>query len=359
MASGTLSDYILRSVVWFSIAALVLMLVLLVKIALLRMDLISRTARELRFRDVWQPLLASAIAGETDDLPPLPKGDEILFLKLWNHLHESLRGKAKKRLNVIALRCGMMQHACALLKKENLGSKLLALTTLGHLKDSYAWKDISQLARHPDPLLSLAAARALFQINADAALDDLRRQLAEREDWPTAQLAVLIQENGTERIFAALSETAVGLSDSTRGAELGQLRRMLHLLEIAPRHQVIPAIRAILSVTTDDETVAQCLKFLRDPSDLYFVRLHIGHPNWIVRLQAARALGRFGAADDLPLLATLLSDPVWWVRYRTAQALMELTHGDSRMLSELRVALTDRYALDMLEMVVAEKKEGR
>lgn len=135
MASVTPSDPLLQLVVWVSIALLVLMLLLLLQIALLRINLINRTAREQHFLEKWRPLLAAAVADDRGILPPLASGDEIFFLKLWNHLQESLRGKAKTRLNILALRCGVMPHVHMLLHKKELRSQLLALATLGHLGD--------------------------------------------------------------------------------------------------------------------------------------------------------------------------------------------------------------------------------
>jgi hypothetical protein len=345
----------LQFVVWLSLALLVLVLLLLLQITLLRINLIRRTSREQRFLEVWRPLLAAAIAGEAVTLPRLARGDETSFLKLWNHLQESLRGEAKQRLNELAIHCDMVQRSLVLLRKKELRLKLLSLNTLGHLLDRSAWNGILQLAYRPDPLLSLAAARALFQIDANAALDDLRNELLERDDWPTAQLAILLQEIGTASIFTLLADTATRLAATPKVAELPKLKRLLQLLEVAPYQHVIPAIRSILTVATDDEIVAQCLKYLREPVDLPFVRNNLSHPNWVVRLQAARALGRVGTKEDWPKLAALLSDPVWWVRYRTAQTLVELVRGDTGIMSELRGQLSDRYALDMLDMVIAEK----
>lgn len=358
LASAMLSDHQAQLVVWLSITLLILMMLLLMRIVLLRINLIAHTSRERRFMEIWQPLLAAAVAGETVTLPPLAENEKIFFMKLWNHLHESLRGKAQRQLNLIALRCGILQDVHALLHKKNLRSQLMALITLGHLGDRSPWGDILQLAHHPDPLLSLVAARTLFQIHPDTALHDLMQSLLEREDWPTAQLALLLQEAGRESVFAVLADTAAQLTNSTDTAELGRLNRLLHLLEVAPYQQVISAIRTILAVTADDEIIAQCLKFLREPNDLPTVRRHLVHPNWVVRLQAAQALGRLGTTKDISQLAKLLRDPVWWVRYRTAQALVGLAHGNSQALTELRAHIADRYALDMLEMVMTEK-EGR
>ena len=356
MASVELSDYPLSIVGWVSLTMLVLMLLLLAQIARLRIRLIERTAAEQRFLETWRSLMAAAIDGEKNTLPPLAGEDEIFFLKLWNHMQESLRGNAKTRLNILALRCGMMQIAYSLLRKNDLRSQLLALTTLGHLGDRHDWKDILHLARHPDPLRSLAAARTLFQIDAEAALDELKQPLLEREDWPAAQLAVVMQESGTEKIFAALADSAVSLAKSTDPAAVARLSRLLHLLEVTPHQQVMPAIRTILATTADDEAIAQCLKFLREPGDLPLALGHIGHPNWVVRLQVANALGRAGTRDDLPRLTALMGDPVWWVRYRAAQALLVLARDDAKVLSELRTGIADRYALDMLQMAESERK---
>jgi HEAT repeat protein len=356
LASATLSDHLLQLVVWVSIALLAVMLWLLMQIAWLRFNLIKRTAREQRFLEVWRPLLAAAIAGEKDTLPPLASGDEIFFLKLWNHLQESLRGKAKRQLNILALRCGVLQQAYALLDKDDLRSQLLALTTLGHLGDRSSWGDILRLALQPDPLLSLAAARALLQLDANMALHDLKQALLEREDWPTAQLAIMIQEAGSESVFATLLHMATELAGSTEPARLRGLNRVLHLLEVAPPQDVVPTVRSILAETENDEIIAQCLKYLHEPGDLPSVRIYTSHPNWIVRLQAAAALGRIGSAEDMARLVTLLGDSVWWVRYRTAHALVALTRGNLQRLAELSEHLDDRFARDMLAMAMEEKK---
>ena len=350
-----LSEHLIQIVVWLSMTLLVLMLLLLLRIALLRINLIAHTSRERIFLEVWQPLFASAIAGDTDNLPQLEEDEKIYFMKLWNHLHQSLRGPAKRRLNIIALRCGILHDVYSLLHRKGLRSQLLALTMLGHLEDRSAWTEILRLAKHQDTLLSFVAARALFQIHPEAALNDLKQLMLEREDWPPAQLALLLQEANRESIFTVLANTANDLAGSTNPTELGRLSRLLHLLEVAPYQLAIPAVRATLAANQKDEIIAQCLKFLREPSDLPAVKKHIGHPNWVVRLQAAKALGRIGSPSDQHQLAVLLRDPVWWVRYRTAQALVTLTRGDSQTLSELRAHLADRYAVDMLKMAMSEK----
>lgn len=358
MASGTLSEFLLPIVVWFSFITLVIMLLLLLNIFWLRIGLIARKRREQQFLDRWQPLLASVIAGEKLELPPLPKNDLLFFLKLWNHLHESLRGHVRRELNIIALRLRIVEYTYPLLSSRNRGIQLLALTTFGNLQDRLAWQDILKFARQPDPLISLTAAHTLFQIDPEAALKDLMQQLIERTDWPEAHMIVLLKEAASADIYTSLVSSAVGLATLEEPESRIHLHRLLRILHHAPYQFVITAIRTILSLQPDDESLAQCLKFLREPEDLPVVRTNVRHASWVVRLQAAQALGRFGAPEDMPNLAILISDPVWWVRYRAARAVIELTRGDKEKISQLRLSLHDNFALDMLNMALAEKGQS-
>lgn len=358
MGSVTHSDLLLNWVIGFSIGTLVVMIILLLAILRLRLGLIARRRHEQQFLKTWEPVLATAISGSRVEPPPLPARDLLLFLKLWNHLHESVRGGARHKLNVLALRLNILERIFPLMRHRNSGFALVALTTLGNLQSHNDWDAILAFARHRDPLLSLTAAHTLFQIDPDAALQDLQNDMLDRTEWPASHIAVLLKESGTSASYAALTEGAMRLAASSDPADRPRLRRLLYILQPGPYPLIVPGIRAILSRTQDDEIVAQCLKFLGEPEDLPYARDRLDQPNWVVRLQAARALGRFGTADDISRLSVLLHDPVWWVRYRAAQALMSVTRDDPDALSTIRDHLNDRFAGDMLSMVAAEKAHG-
>lgn len=355
MAFATLSDRLLHSVVWFSGGALVLMMLVLLHILKLRLGLIARRKNERRFIGLWRPLLARTVAGETIEPPPLNSEDLLLFLKLWNHMHESVRGAARKHLNILALRAGILQHMNRLLHDKGRGKQMLALTTIGNLQSRDDWPAVRAFCDAPDPLLSWTAVHTLFQIDPRTALQELEDALIERLDWPVAHLVVLLREIGTDDVYLAFAKRAVRMADTEIPHERARLYRLLHILQSAPPRLAMPAIYNILARTRDDETLAQCLKFLRDPDDLPHVRANLSHLNWVVRLQVAQAFGRFGTDEDIPRLVLLLGDPVWWVRYRAAQALIALIRGDAQKLAGLRAQLKDRFALDMLAMVAAEK----
>jgi HEAT repeat protein len=79
-----------------------------------------------------------------------------------------------------------------------------------------------------------------------------------------------------------------------------------------------------------------------------------GHADWRVRAQVARALGFMGAAAEHAVLARLLTDAQWWVRYRAAQALLRLPGMSAQRLLACAQDTHDRYALSMAQAVIAE-----
>jgi HEAT repeat protein len=337
-------------------ALVFLLLLLIFQILWLRASHNSRITREKHFLTLWRPLLMSEISGNATTYPPLKTRDAEFFLNLWNHFQESLKGPARERLNDLAIETGMADRARAMLQKKGLRQRLMALATLGNLQDRFSWNDILALTREQDRTLSLSAFSALLRIDARHAISTLKPQLADRKDWPPAQLAILIQESGALEATSMLVDYAQEVAHSSHPADVQRLQRLLQLMVISPSHEKLLAVRTILETATDSEVIAQCMKLLNAPEDLPKIRTYAGHPDWVVRLQAALALGRIGSTDDLPLLLKLLCDPDWSVRRRSADAIIRLVRMDENRLAELLAAVADPFARDMLSMALAESR---
>ncbi len=350
------SDATLYLVSLIGLALLFLLLLLIAQILWLRISYNACLAREKKFLAIWRPLLMSEISGIPTTCPPLKARDATFFLNLWNHLQESVKGPAQKRLNALAVQTGMAAHAHDLLQKKGLRPRLMALATLGNLQDDTAWNDILALTHSTDRRLSLSAVSALLRINAPRAIQALKPALAERTDWPPAQLAILIQDSGAMDATTLLVDFALALSRSSEPADILKLQRLLQLMVISPSHEKLLAVRTILQTARDSEVITQCLKLLNAPEDLPGIRSHVDHPDWIVRLQAALALGRIGSPEDLPLLQKLLSDPVWDVRHRSADAIVGLVNKDRQRMAGLLDTIEDPFARDMLAMSLAERR---
>jgi len=85
------------------------------------------------------------------------------------------------------------------------------------------------------------------------------------------------------------------------------------------------------------------------------VRGLLGHPDWRIRVQVCKVLGRLGEFQDIVPLSNLLSDREWWVRYCAASALIGMPFVSRPQVEMLRRAVTDPYARDILEQVLFEK----
>jgi hypothetical protein len=99
-----------------------------------------------------------------------------------------------------------------------------------------------------------------------------------------------------------------------------------------------------------------CLKSVHVPPDRGLIARFARHTSWQVRTQAARALLQAARPGDEKLLVQMLADPVWWVRYRAAQSLVALPYLSNDDLWRLRWTLEDKFGVNMLDQVMAERK---
>ncbi|MFN3791026.1 HEAT repeat domain-containing protein [Massilia sp.] len=331
---------------WTGTVALIVTLLLALQIVLLRVGLRRRERRAARAVARWRPLLNQAIVGEEPSLPSLRPSERLPFLHLWAHLQASLRGEASEALNGVARRLGVDTLSREMLARGARDERLLATLVLGHLRDRAAWPQLLPLASAADSVLSLSALWALVRVDPEAAADYLTPLFIEREDWALSHVAGILQQ-ASGPVAQVLARILPGLPEE-------RLPRALRIAESLR----IPLPAGVLAGALHSPSSAVVIAALRgvlDPATLAEVRALLAHDDWQVRVQAARALGRIGERSDAARLTSLLGDPQWWVRYRAAQALRELPLLSQADLKAVRASLTDRFALDMLDQVLAEE----
>lgn len=347
MALVQSTDSFVTIAVWTGTIALGVTLLLACQIILLRIDLRRHQARNAEAVARWRPLLNAIIVGESPALPLLPAHERIHFMRLWVHLQGSLRGDATDALNAMARELGVDALARRMLARAPRDERLLAALVLGHLRDRAAWDRLLPLAQAPDSALSLTALWALVRIDPESAAEYLTPLFIERDDWALSHVAGILQQ--------AAAPTAAVLGRILPGLPEERLPRALRIAEALR----VPLPGAVLAGALSSGAVPIVIAGLRGvmtPETIAEVRSLLAHPDWQVRVQAARALGRIGNRDDAPRLTALLGDPQWWVRYRAAQALRELPALSRADMQAVRASLTDRFALDMLDQVLAEQE---
>ena len=169
---------------------------MLVAVFLLRVRLLIRQRRQRFYEAQWQPLLAECVFGMPAELPQVPRNMRYHFLRVWNFHHESLVGGTRANLEALAGAMHLEEIARELMHRGNLRERLIAVMTLGHLRDRTQWHELRALVADPSPMLSMVAARALLDIDASATLPWLVTVMAAREDWPLSRVASMLKEAG-------------------------------------------------------------------------------------------------------------------------------------------------------------------
>jgi hypothetical protein len=330
-----------------AVAAVAGALALLVAIAALRALRRRRVERIARQEEAWRHAMHEAMqAPPQGTLAPLADADLPEFLMLWNRLQESLRGTAAENMVELLRRNGLDVRAIQLLKGGSLRSRLIAMTTLGHLRDERAWGALEALARSAGAVVSFAAARALLRIEPRRALDGLTGPIVQRSDWSVARLGCMFAELGPALVTPSL--TTMLISRPRAG-----LDRVVKLARFGDRSRIAPIMRGWLSASDDPDIIMAALDYVEDERELPWAKGAARHPEWRVRMAAAKALGRIGAASELATLLDLLRDPGWWVRFHAAQALTRLHGMTTEELQLIRERARDSFAADMLAHALA------
>ena len=342
------SDPSLSLAFWIGVTAFLLTLGIVLLILVLRIQRYWQGRREQRFQQRWRPVLMQAVAGDpSTGLPALARRDQWRFLKLWNHMQESLRGDATQRLAALAYRLDCQHTARRLLARRSLPRRLFGIMTLGHMRDRTAWDLLQAQLQQSERISALFAARALIQIDTQRGVHAVLPQLLQRDDWELVRVATLLQE-----FREALGrELAINLS----ALPAARLPRAMRLADVMHLHVPGEVMLPWLHAHQPAELLIAALRVCSGAAVLPAVRALAGHADWRVRVQSARALGRLGEASDLTLLTRLLCDPQWWVRYRAAGALTQLPLVSRETLRDLLGSLQDRYAREIFAQVLAER----
>jgi HEAT repeat protein len=334
---------------WMTVASIVASLLLLAYTLELRL---RRRLHERRRAGViahWRALLGDALTGRGTATPVvnLRRTDRREFLRLWVYTRSMLEGAAADRLIALAERLKLRDYVREQAEHAHLKTKLLAIQALGYLRDAESFGFLAAIVDQPNTLLSVTAAEALAAIDAPRAIERLIPKIATRRDWPRTHVFNLLSRAGS----AVVSEP---LYRCIRAAADDDATYLLKFAEVA-EFDVRDALAVeLLRARENPEVLAAALNAATGHSPVPRIDELLAHPAWYVRMQAAKLVGRMGRPEDAGRLERLLADTEWWVRYRAAKALVRLLGVNAAALAGIRRHLTDRYAQDILEQVIAE-----
>ena len=295
-------------------------------------------------------------ANDFDDklLEEISQKDSPYFLYTWNYIHESLRGNAKERLNAFARNHGVSEIALKMLKSRFIKNRLLALNTLGNLKEKDSYERILKFAEKKDPIVSVWAFRAMFRIRPRETRENHLHMIAERDDWSPAHVAKILKECDVDLI----SEGLVKLCNEYLEKDISekQYSYLVSYLRFAHQRDASPIFEKLISENRQLEVLISCLRLIRAEESLPGIRKLLSDDRWQIRTFAIMAMERFGHADDTRILKGALLDENWWVRYYGAKALMKMPGMTRDKVKRIANAVEDGYERDILLQVLAEEE---
>lgn len=346
------SGLVLAIAQWVSIAIGTLVLLLVVYILTLRATLLRKERRYHALLKIWQPILLCTGEQSLDRLPKLGSLDRVPFLIIWNSLFEAHdNSDIREWMIAVAKSRGLIQLARQLLDDRRIRTQLLAIVTLGQLRDQERWNALSQMSDQEHALLSLASTQAIARIDPQKAVSIVIPKIIRRSDWPVAKVATILKEMGPDLVSEPLRDALMKTASD-------EMQRLIPYLETCHAPVARSAVQQILANRYyDDRVISPCLNVIgkfHDKTQLERVRQYLNHTRWHLRAAAASCLGKIGGKEDEKQLMSLLADPEWWVRYRAAQSLVKLAAADKNGIRKMRESLGDRYAKDILTQVLAE-----
>lgn len=344
-------DTPVTAALWSTAIALLTTIVLFVYTLGLRVaTIISNRQRQhlvSRWRGIFAAAMLSAHDAEQELLPDIRRDQRTYLLEEWNRARVTVAGSAIDNLVTVAERLGLPTLARKLLRKRHLSAKLLAVQSLGHMRDQQSWTAIEELIDSPNSALSITAAVALVDIDAERAIPRLIPMIEVRTDWPRTRVALFLRMAGSELVSEPLYR-------AIRSANAGGQIHLLQFAQLAESLVVDALAEDLILSSRHPGVLAAALGLFSGSAGVPRVESLARHDAWIVRLRVAQILGKVGQQEHLPLLESLLEDREWWVRYRAAQSITSLPFLGPNALRHLRQRQTDDYARDALQQAAAE-----
>lgn len=356
--SAIVSDPVLLAVVLLALGLLLTTTLMLLGTLFLSRHHERAARRAARVRQQWMPHLMGMLMApddvSEDALPSLARRDMPALVSLCNALQDTVRGVPREALHRLAQRLELIPELRSWLRRGDAGRQLDALTCLGQLRINAAWPDIRSLMDQDNTVLSLTAARALVNIDASRGVPEILHRL-QRTDWSESRVTALLKEVPAHTLVPMLQQNL--LTNEARTMPAVALRKLIRITNSLQSSQVEPLLQLARERFPDDAELRCTICASADgPQWLPYLRAATTDEAWPVRVQAVRKLGRLGEPADKIVLAARLEDPVWWVRYRAAHALLALPGSQRPALQVMARAHDSQRVREILEHAMAEAR---
>ncbi len=313
---------------------------------LLRIRNNRKAAHWARLETAWEQAILEVLSGEKEpsDLQQrVGRKDTLYFVDFVMRYARRLRGQEREILTeLVRPFLSRITERTVGGDAERRARAVQTISTLGF--EEYTDRIIAALD-DPSPLVAMIAARALARKEHPQHAVPVLKRLHRFQGWSRNYLSTMLSAVGPQ-IAPALRETLMdaGQPPQARAVAAEALR------ELNEFRAADDAVK-VLETEQDRDLLASSLRLLAQtgrPEHLPAIRSLLGSPDFVVRAQAAGALGAIGDHQDIPLLREAFEDPSQWVAIQAAQGLKE--SGGVQTLKE--IADSDHPRADLAKQVL-------
>lgn len=225
-----------------------------------------------------------------------------------------------------------------------------AVRRLGLLRTDAFRSTLVRCLQDKHDLVRIEAARALARLGDAAGMSIVCDMIDGPSRWQSLLMAELAAELGDVGVSTLRRIVAEDTRPFVRANAIDALAQMHDLGSV-------PLLRPLLRAD-DAELRVRAVKALGQlganqvlPDILELTTDDV----WQVRAQAVKSIGRLARSGDPQVTEALvraLSDKSWWVRYNTANTLMDMGERGAEILSQVTESSPDAFARDMSRQII-------
>lgn len=271
-----------------------------------------------RRRELVRQLLGgnAAVKEELGQLPP------ALVVDTFVELIRLVRGEERTRFVAQAGELGVPQQLARQLRRGSARERFLAAHALAQFGDEASVAALRRAVGDSNARVRLAAALSLAEGGHTDNIHELVRDLRLGSEEASTLAVTIFQSASTSGVEDIKS--LILAPETNAGVRLAAIEALV----ASGDYSVVPVI-ADLALNASDDTpelprYLRALGLIGHPAARPAVLEGLSSPAYAVRAAAAEAAGRIGLVEAAEPLAGLLDDGEWWVRFRSAEALLKL-----------------------------------
>lgn len=325
-------------------------------LTLIRIRFLIRKSRQGKIRARWATTFTAARKRAKYRVPHIGSSDRKYLLELWIEQRAHCSADDAARLDKLAFNARLDKSIETILGPSLFGllprqvwQQDLALTAAQWIDTPSIRKLVMRMTNNRIEYLAVKACACLVALKAKGYQRAVIKTLFRFPD-ESSHFATQLSKMGGAEILKTLEPFLSKLPTYT-------VTNFLSLAEQSSDITLLPLLVKRLKVCTNYAEAAALLRSigrLGGSEQRSSILPYLNHSNVFLKIQALKAIGKIGVQQDVALVTPFLSHPEWWVRYRSALAIIELINHERGVIDSLKESLDDVYAKDILTHAWAE-----